>query len=227
MTTTKTFTVKQLAKMGNPKNPRWMPESQLDALTQSLQEFGLVEPIIVNTRTNQIVGGHQRVAAAQKAGYENLEAVIIDVTPEKELALNLLLNKVKGDWDYDKLAECLSELSLEDFNVTGFSQSEAEAIIQSIADEGEALLGNSGVISEIRNKTDEEVEEELESTSKTQFGMFSRHITNTEYKQWVERLENLSEQGTSPAALGLVVAQMLGLETLQEEQEEIENDEDE
>lgn len=215
-----TFEISELETMGNPKNPRWMPESQMAALTESLTEFGLVEQLIINTRTKQIVGGHQRVEAAIKAGFKTLEAVIVDLAPDKELALNLLLNKVKGEWDYDKLAEILSELDSNDLSATGFSETEAEAIIQSATEEAETLMGigsGSGVVPEVRNRTDEEVELELESKQKVQFGMFTRHIPSNQYKAWLERLENFSDNGTSPAALGLVIAQMLGIETLQEE----------
>ena len=45
-------------------NPRQISLHQLNALKSSITKFGFVEPVIVNTATDRIVGGHQRVLAA-------------------------------------------------------------------------------------------------------------------------------------------------------------------
>ena len=138
-----------------------------------------------------------------------------------------MLNKVKGEWDYEKLASILAELEPEDLTGTGFSDDEMNAIVQSVADEAESLIEEeeSGVVAEVRNRTTEEVQQQLESTRKIQFGMFSRHINSQQYSEWVDKLESLSEAGNSPAALGLVVSQMLGIQTLSEQNSELEESE--
>jgi len=41
-----------------------MSEKDMEKLVRSLDEFGFVEPIVVNTRTGLVVGGHQRLEAA-------------------------------------------------------------------------------------------------------------------------------------------------------------------
>ena len=64
--------IAQLAKMAAPFNPRRMQAHDLAALRRSLRRFGTVEPVIVNKRTDRIVGGHQRVKAAQAEGIETL-----------------------------------------------------------------------------------------------------------------------------------------------------------
>src|ERR1700685_3274899 len=49
-------------------NPRQMTEKQVSDLTASIKEFGLVDPILVNSnseRKNVIIGGHQRVKIAR------------------------------------------------------------------------------------------------------------------------------------------------------------------
>ena len=78
--------------MGATYNPRQMPESEMLSLRKSLREFGAVQPIIVNERTNTIVGGHQRVRAAALEGMETLPVVYVDLDPDKERSLNLALN---------------------------------------------------------------------------------------------------------------------------------------
>lgn len=216
----KDFSISELEAMVNPKNPRWMPESQMAALGESLKEFGLVEPLIVNTRNNQVVGGHQRIQAAKNGGLQSLTAVLVDLPYDQEMALNLSLNKIKGDWDYDKLAEVLSTFDETDLIGTGFNAQETEAIVANAINEAENLaFGDSETVDEIRNHSDEEIEEQLESTVKVQFGMFSKHIPSSTYEAWVERLTNLSPNGSSPAALGSVIAEMLNIQAAADEEE--------
>ncbi len=50
-------------------NPRRMTETQEEHITNSLQEFGFVDPIIINVnpaRKDVIIGGHQRVKVWRK-----------------------------------------------------------------------------------------------------------------------------------------------------------------
>jgi hypothetical protein len=221
----KEFSVEELEKMVNPKNPRWMPESQMVALGESLKEFGLVEPLIVNTRNNQVVGGHQRIQAAKSSGFTTLTAVLVDLPYDQEMALNLSLNKIKGDWDYDKLADILSTFDEGDLAGTGFNAQETEAIVANAINEAENLaFGETQSVDEIRNHSDEEIEQELESTIKVQFGMFSKHIPLSTYEAWVEKLSDLSSNGNSPAALGSVIAEMLNIQVAADEEEAEETD---
>ena len=59
-----------LAGMGATYNPRKISDHDLEALRKSLRFFGAVEPIVVNKRSDRIVGGHQRVKAAEAEGLE-------------------------------------------------------------------------------------------------------------------------------------------------------------
>ncbi len=43
----------------NAENPRKINAPNKSALAASLEHFGQVEPIVINDRTGQIVGGHQ------------------------------------------------------------------------------------------------------------------------------------------------------------------------
>ena len=65
----------ELAGMAAPYNPRRIADHDLEALRRSLRYFGTVEPIVVNRRTGHIVGGHQRVKAAEAAGIEKRPVV--------------------------------------------------------------------------------------------------------------------------------------------------------
>lgn len=45
----------------NPRNPRVHPQSQRDAVRSSLNTFGWIAPVIVNSRTGYVIDGHERI----------------------------------------------------------------------------------------------------------------------------------------------------------------------
>src|SRR5213594_1155776 len=100
----------ELAQMASPYNPRSISEHDLGALRRSLRFFGTVEPIVVNRRSGRIVGGHQRVLAAEAEGIAELPVVYVDLDDPSEKQLNLALNRIHGEWDEKMLEELLAEL---------------------------------------------------------------------------------------------------------------------
>ena len=122
-------------------NPRNISSEELTKLTNSINEFGLVDPIIINLKNNKIIGGHQRYEVLinqhmlDNDFYGELNLIRMgdigwiftetDLTVEDEdheKALNLALNKISGEWDFEKLGEILDELTINEFNInlTGF-----------------------------------------------------------------------------------------------------------
>jgi hypothetical protein len=100
-----------------PYNPRKSSITQDENLKKSLEKFGLVEPIIVNKQTGNIVGGHFRVRELKKMGIKEVDCAMVDLSLEDEKELNIRLNANLGEWDYDLLKEwdtdLLSEWGLE------------------------------------------------------------------------------------------------------------------
>jgi len=108
-------------------NPRKLSEEQEKHLTQSIKQFGLVDPIIANKhkgREENIIGGHQRYLIAQKLGYKEVPVVYLDLNEEQEKRLNLHLNHSTGSWDIEKLKELDIDLLVD----IGFSDSELRDI---------------------------------------------------------------------------------------------------
>ena len=108
-------------------NPRQITEEELKKLETSLNEFGYIEPIIVNDVNNHIVGGNQRCKALKQLGYEEVDVVYVHIEDlAKEKACNVALNKISGDWDNDKLKIVLEEIELSplDVSLTGFDEIE-------------------------------------------------------------------------------------------------------
>lgn len=126
-----------LAEMAASYNPRRIGDEELTRLRRSLRKFGLVDPVIVNTRSNTIVGGHQRVKAALEEGFDRMPVAYVDLDEADERALNLSLNKISGEWDEILLTDLLLELEQmgADLADTGFSDSDLEAALGWTPDE--------------------------------------------------------------------------------------------
>jgi len=94
-----------------PYNPRTITEEAKGGLSASLSRFGLVQPIVWNKRSKQIVGGHQRREAMLDQGVEEADVVVVDLGPDDERALNITLNNphVAGEFT-DELQELLNEI---------------------------------------------------------------------------------------------------------------------
>ncbi len=94
-----------------PYNPRQISDEALAGLTTSMKEFGCVQPIIWNKQTGNVVGGHQRLRVLKSDGTKKAEVVVVDMSLEKEKALNVALNSkyISGDWS-PSLGDLLEEI---------------------------------------------------------------------------------------------------------------------
>jgi len=92
-----------------PYNPRTWSEEAILALKESIQRFGVVDPILVNSapeRKNVVIGGHFRLKVLKDLGFSEVPVVYVNLPElEKEQELNIRLNKNTGDWDFKLLAE--------------------------------------------------------------------------------------------------------------------------
>ncbi len=113
----------------NPRKDLKPGDAEFEKIKNSITEFGYCEPIIVNSDMT-IIGGHQRAKVLKELGYTEIDCVVINIDKIKEKALNIALNKVTGEWDFESLAKLLDELKEEDYNIelTGFDFSEAEKL---------------------------------------------------------------------------------------------------
>jgi len=94
----------------NPRKDLRPDDIEYKQLVKSMDEFGCVQPLVWNRRTGNLVGGHQRFKVLLAQGVKQVKVSVVDLSLEKEKALNIALNKISGDWDQQKLAELLDEL---------------------------------------------------------------------------------------------------------------------
>jgi len=114
----------------NPRKELKPGDPEFEKLKRSIEEFGLVEPIILNKRTGNVVGGHQRLSVLKYLGYTETDCVIVDLDETKEKALNVALNKISGEWDDGLLSALLKDIENSGFDVslTGFDAVEIESM---------------------------------------------------------------------------------------------------
>ena len=111
----------------DPANPRRISDEELEALTRSVREFGLIDPIIARREDKVVIGGHQRLLAARKLGLKQVPVVLVDLSEERAHLLNIALNRISASWDQELLARLLSDLNAVpdiDLSLTGFSDDE-------------------------------------------------------------------------------------------------------
>ena len=115
-------------------NPRELTKEQENQLKDSLQRFGMVDPVIVNVhedRKDIIIGGHQRTKVWELLGNDKIPTVELELTLEQEKELNVRLNKNTGQFDMEMLSEHfntdeLIEWGFSDGELTFFEPEEDE-----------------------------------------------------------------------------------------------------
>lgn len=116
----------------NPRKDLQPGDAEYEKLKKSIMTFDIVEPLVWNKRTGNLVGGHQRFKIIKnELKLKEVEVSVVDLDEKKERALNLALNKVSGEWDMGRLADLLKELNdgTFDMSLTGFDESELQELI--------------------------------------------------------------------------------------------------
>ena len=104
-------------------NPRDNDDA-VDAVANSIKEFGWQQPIVVD-KDNVIIVGHTRYKAAKKLGMDKVPVVVASkLTPEQVKAYRLADNKVGelADWNLPKLNIELDDINDIDMSDFGFDE---------------------------------------------------------------------------------------------------------
>lgn len=142
----------------NPSNPRTITDPKLKMLSKSMKEFGSLDGILYNRRTQRLFGGHQRQKVDPTAeitviksyvtptkqgttieGYvkingENFPYREVDWDENKEKAANLAANKGAGEWDLQIRDQWMNDLQLAGFDLelTMFDEDERSKMVHEI-----------------------------------------------------------------------------------------------
>ena len=106
------------------KNARIHDEKQVDLIARSIQEFGFLNPVLIDGDGN-VIAGHGRIMAAEKLGMQEVPCLSVDgLTEEQRRAYILADNRLTemGGWDQQIVSDELQFLKDAGFGIdlTGF-----------------------------------------------------------------------------------------------------------
>lgn len=100
-------------------NSRTHSDEQIQQICNSINEFGITNPILID-EDNQIIAGHGRLMAAEKLGLDSFPCIRLKgLTGDQKRAYVIADNQLalNADWDIDLLKEEVQELMENDFNI--------------------------------------------------------------------------------------------------------------
>ena len=68
----------------NPRIDLIPGDSEYESLRRSISTYGLLIPVIWNKRTNNVVGGHQRLTVLENEGETEVDVSVVDLNPIQE-----------------------------------------------------------------------------------------------------------------------------------------------
>ncbi len=101
-----------------PYNPRKIKKTNKESLGKAIDELGLLEPLVWNKRTGNLVSGHKRLEIIDlKTGHFDyqLDVAVVDLSEKNEAKANIALNNraLQGDFDFPKLKDMALEFDLD------------------------------------------------------------------------------------------------------------------
>jgi hypothetical protein len=116
--------------LANPKNFRRHPKHQQEALSGVLNEVGVVQNVIVNKRTGNVVDGHLRIELAMRENQKEIPVTYVDLSESEEAEILATLDPISSlaFTDKEKLDELLRDVRSSDENVTNLLKSLVEGM---------------------------------------------------------------------------------------------------
>ncbi|BAQ16628.1 site-specific DNA-methyltransferase [Methyloceanibacter caenitepidi] len=124
------------------RNARAHNKAQEEAVANSILQFGVIKPVVIDEQS-RIVAGHVVWGAAKKLGLKRIPVIRVSHLSETELRAYALADNqlaTKSAWDLEILSLELGELELAlpeiglDLSITGFEPAEIDMVFDSIAD---------------------------------------------------------------------------------------------
>ena len=67
----------------NPRKDLKPGDAEYEKLKRSIEQFGYVEPVILNKTTGKVVVGHQRLKVLIVMGISEVECVVVELDDDK------------------------------------------------------------------------------------------------------------------------------------------------
>jgi len=118
-----------------PNNPKKHPDEQIDKIAGSIQEYGFIQPLVIDEE-DQVIIGHGRLKACKKLDMEEVPVVESgELTDAQKKALRIADNRIaESGWDDEVLSVELEELKELDYDteLLGFEESELDYYLEDI-----------------------------------------------------------------------------------------------
>lgn len=139
----------------NPKNPNTHPAEQIKLLGRIIQAAGWRQPITVSNRSGFIVKGHGRLLAAKKAGLTEVPVDYQEYANEAEEYADLIADNRLAELseiDTELLADIFQGIDLSEIpaELTGYTESEINALTAALADELDDTANEDVPVPEVR-----------------------------------------------------------------------------
>ena len=111
-------------------NARAHADADINAICESIAQFGFSDPIGIWSENNLIVEGHGRLAAAKRLGFDTVPCIRLDhLSDEERRAYGIAHNKTAelSKWDFEKLDLEMARLPKINFTALGFAPIEGGA----------------------------------------------------------------------------------------------------
>jgi len=96
-----------------PWNPNQMDGTTFKRLVESINRYGLVEPLVVRPSINsqyEVLSGNQRLKAINSMGLKKVPCFVKDLSDDEAMLLAQALNNLRGEDDYSLKSNLIKEI---------------------------------------------------------------------------------------------------------------------
>lgn len=114
----------------DPENARLHPERNMQAIKDSLSQYGQVKPIVVRRETNTVIAGNGTLEAAKALGWTKIAASFVDFSDAEAAGFGLADNRSAelAKWDFEVVARIDKLLQEAQHPSIGWTQDELEVL---------------------------------------------------------------------------------------------------
>lgn len=114
-----------------PYNPRQIDDHARKKLATNISKKGLLDTLVWNRRTGNLVSGHQRLSVLDKTGVDYaLDVAVVDLSEKDEKEQNLFFNNpsTQGTYDVDAVGKMIAEGT--DYKSSGFDDMDMQMMFE-------------------------------------------------------------------------------------------------
>jgi hypothetical protein len=128
---------------GWARNPR--KKHAVEGIASSIDNFGYLNPIVVQKGSYRVLAGHGRLLALTAKGVKQVPVIVADLDDNSADAYTIADNKLSDTsrFDYSEVGEILKSMERDMVHAAGFTDAELAELEQLTADVGDATaVGN-------------------------------------------------------------------------------------